>query len=208
MKSILLNGEISVNCFVIESNSMCYIIDPGYEKECVLDFVNKNSYQVLGILLTHGHIDHIGAIDAFKVPVYLSKKEYDVFLENYREGFKYYGKEQPYNLEDITFEFLEHNDRLKLADNFVQVIETPGHTCGSLCYKYKDELYTGDTLFKGTVGKWNYRTGDIAELRNSVIGLIDNLSDDVRIFPAHGEPTSIGFEKATNPYYIKWKMEE
>ena len=75
MKKLLLSGEMDVNCYFIENQGKCYIIDPGYEKEKVIKYVKDNNWEVMGVLLTHGHRDHIGAIDAFKVPVYIHEKE-------------------------------------------------------------------------------------------------------------------------------------
>lgn len=205
MKKILLLGEIDVNCYFIEHNNQCYIVDPGYEKEKVINYVKKNNLEVLGILLTHAHIDHICAIDCFDVPVYLHKDEYEILCDNHKNGFEFYGREKPYSLNDINIIKIDESTVLPLGDKNIEVIRTPGHTIGGVCYKSGNDLYTGDTLFQGTVGKWTFPTGDLNTLKHTVINLIDKQEGNVRIHPAHGESSTIGDERRNNYFYNMWK---
>lgn len=207
MKKISLFGEIDVNCFFIEHNNKCYIVDPGYEKEKVIKYVRDNNLKVLGILLTHGHIDHIGAIDAFDVPVYLHEKEYEIIEDNYKNGFDFYGRQKPYSLNDINIIRMDDSFVLHLDDKRIEVIHTPGHTVGGVCYKIDNDLYTGDTLFEGTVGKWTFPTGNLEALKRTIVNLIDTQDEGIRIHPAHGESSTIGEEKRYNQFYLEWKKE-
>ena len=177
MKKLLLSGEMDVNCYFIENQGKCYIIDPGYEKEKVIKYVKDNNWEVMGILLTHGHRDHIGAIDAFKVPVYIHEKEYGVLEENYKNVFK----EKTYDLKDINIVKINESKIFPIGDKNIQVIYTPGHTIGGVCYKFGHDLYTGDTLFKGRVGKWIFPTGDLNLLKKSIINLIENQNENSSI---------------------------
>ncbi len=204
MNKLLLNGDIPVNCYIIEHNKKCYIVDPGYEKQKVIDYVRQNDLVVLGILLTHAHIDHIGAIDAFDVPVYLHEKEYEIILDNYKNGFEFYGKEKPYNLSDINIVKIDENHEFELGDKTIKVIHTPGHTIGGVCYKIDNDLYTGDTLFRETVGKWVFPTGDLATLQKTIVDLINTQDEALNIHPAHGDSSTIGHEKLYNPFYVQW----
>ena len=88
MEKVLLLGEIPVNCYFIEHNKKCYIVDPGYEKEKVIKYVKDNNLEVLGILLTHAHIEHIGAIDAFDVLVYLHERIHPVHYNSSTIGIE------------------------------------------------------------------------------------------------------------------------
>lgn len=205
MNRILLYGEIPVNCYVIENDGECFIVDPGYEKERVIEYVKAKGLEVKGILLTHGHIDHIGAIDAFNVPVYIHEKEYEILVDNHKNGFEFYGREKPYNLEDIDIVTIDEDKTFKVGDKTIEVIFTPGHTIGGVCYKIGDDLYTGDTLFKETVGRWDFPTGNLEVLKESVVRLVDSMKDEVRIHPAHGESSTMENERKYNDYYNAWK---
>ena len=94
---------------------------------------------------------------------------------------------------------------LSLDDKKIEVMHTPGHTVGGVCYKIDNDLYTGDTLFEGTVGKWIFPTGDLDTLKKTIIDLIETQDEDVRIHPAHGHSSTIGVEKRSNSFYLQWK---
>ncbi len=205
MNKLLLHGEIPVNCYFIEHNKQCYIVDPGYEKNKVVKYIEDNDLEVLGILLTHGHIDHIGAIDSFNVPVYLHENEIEIIEDNYKNGFYFYNKDKPYILENINLVTITSDTTLSLGDKTIEVLHTPGHTVGCVCYKIDDDLYSGDTLFKNAVGKWTFPTGNLMTLKKSIVHLIDTQDENIKVHPAHGESTTISAEKNNNPFYIKWK---
>ena len=207
MKKLVLFGEIPVNCYIIEHNNKCYIIDPGYEKERVIEYIKKYNLEVLGILLTHGHIDHIGAINAFDVPVYLHEKEFEIIEDNVKNGFKFYGREKEYELKDINLIPIYDEYVLNLDDKQIVTMYTPGHTIGGVCYKIEDDLYTGDTLFENAVGKWTFPTGDLETLKRTVVNLIDSQEEHIKIHPAHGASSTIGQEKKYNDFYVQWKKE-
>jgi len=205
MKKLLLRGENYMNCYFIEDKGSCYIVDPGGEKEKLINYVKENKLMVVGILLTHAHIDHICAIDAFKAPIYIHRKEYEIFIDNYNSGFKNFGKEVPFDLDKLRIILIRDNDVLPLNDKKIKVIYTPGHTIGGVCYKFGDDLYTGDTLFQGSVGRWDLPTGSLQDLRKSVVHLIDSQNENIRVHPSHGESTTIGEEIRNNYFYKEWK---
>ncbi len=204
MEKLLLQGEIPVNCYIIKNEQQCYIIDPGYEKERLQQYVKNNNLTVLGILLTHGHLDHIGALDAFKVPIYVHKYELDVVLDDYINGFEELNQTKPYDASKLNFVTIDENTELSLGEYTIEVIHTPGHTIGSVCFKHKNDLYTGDTLFCKTVGKWIFPTGNLNELQKSIVTLINSQDLNVHVHPAHGKSTTIKDEKLHNEYYLTW----
>lgn len=204
-ETILLYGDIDVNCFFIINNGKCFIVDPGYEKGRVIKYVEDNKLEVEGILLTHAHIDHIGVIDAFKVPVYLHENEYEILVDNHLNGFEYFGKTKPYELSDIELVKINDGTIFDLDGMKIETIFTPGHTVGCVCFKVGNDLYTGDTLFKESVGKWTFPTGKLETLQKTIVTLVDSLEDDIKIHPAHGPSSTIGYEKRNNYYYNEWK---
>ncbi|RUT78993.1 MBL fold metallo-hydrolase [Ancylomarina longa] len=208
VQKLLLDGEIPVNCYVIKRDNECYIVDPGYQKQLIQQYIAQKGYQVKGILLTHGHIDHIEALDCFDVPVYLHKKEYEILMDNYKNGFDYFGKPRPFEFENLDIKLITEDTQLEVGKEIITVIFTPGHTIGSVCYKIGHDLYTGDTLFEGSVGKWDRPTGDVKQLKQSILRLINEQDDHILIHPGHGRSSAIGIEKQINPFYRKWYYEE
>jgi len=205
MKRILLDGPIPVNCYLIEEGQSCYVVDPGFEKEKLARFVKDLGLEVKGILLTHGHFDHMTALDAFDVPIYLHEEERVILQDTYKNGLAYYDLERPYDLKNLKLISLKGGDCLDLGGHPIEVIHTPGHTVGCVCYKYKNELYTGDTLFRGTVGRWDFPSGDLATLQASLVDLIDSQDPETMVYPAHYDSSTIGHEKNTNDFYLQWK---
>lgn len=205
MKKLTLFGDMDINCYIIEHDNKCYIVDPGYEKDKIREYIQEHNLNVLGILLTHGHIDHISAMDCFDVPVYVHENEYDNLVQNYNNVFNRYGRDMEYFLEDINLIKIDESNKFSIGDKEITVIYTPGHTIGGVCYKFEDDLFTGDTLFKGVVGKWVFPTGDLESMKKSVINLIETQIEDVRVHPGHGESSTIGEEKNSNKFYLEWK---
>ncbi len=205
IEKIILTGEIPVNCFIIEHNNKCYIVDPGYKNNIIEKYITANNIEVLGILLTHGHIDHIGAIDSYKVPVYIHEKEIEVIKDSFKNGAAFFGQTRSYNFDTISFSPIKEGIKIPLDDKSIEVFHTPGHTPGGVCYKIDDDIITGDTLFQCGVGRWDFPTGDLADLQKSVITLIETQPDHCRIHPGHGNSSIIASEKKCNDYYLEWR---
>ena len=211
LKRFLNDNAVQSNCYVISYGKNCYVMDPGQEKMTeVVDYIEKNELNLLGVLLTHGHWDHILGIPSMleykKVPVYVSEGGYE-FLFNpelslfaWREG-KF---ELSSNAQIIT---LKESDKLgkngKLIEdeggngifNF-EIIETPGHSRGDICYydKANKMLISGDTLFAGSYGRVDLPTSDPIQMGKSLKKLMA-LDDDVKVYPGHSFDTTIGQEK-------------
>lgn len=211
MFKIEVEGEIykdqyiEMNTYIIDYQSECYIVDPGYEKEKIQKIVADNNLTVKGIILTHSHLDHISATDAFDVPIYMYEKEYDLFMYNYNDLYDERGIVRHYNLDGRTFIQLKEGDTLPLGDKEITFIPTAGHTAGGVCYIFEGDMFSGDTLFKGAVGRSDLKTGNMNDLKESIVRLIESQPEELRVHPAHGGSTTIDFEKKYNPYYNAWK---
>lgn len=189
---VLPLGDYQTNCYIVheENSTDCLIIDPGYEPEIISSYLEENGLTPEAILLTHCHFDHVGAVKdlaaQYDCKVFLDKKELTMppMLTNgplyYTDG---YGD----------------GDTLTLAGIPIQVLETPGHTPGSVCLIMEDTLFSGDTLFAGSCGRTDLPCGDARAMRDSLRRLAA-LSENYRVCPGHGPSSTLNREKQTNPY--------
>ena len=198
MKSLLLNGAIDVNCYLVETANGWYIIDPGSDIEQLKE--ETKNLNLKGILLTHGHADHIGCIGYFDLPIYLHRLEMPMITDNSINCFRMLNEKPAYDASKLKL--IPIDDGMNI-DGFL-VMHTPGHTRGSVSYLYKNKLFSGDTLFKESIGRTDLPTGDLAAMKKSVLKIM-NLNDDINVYPGHGEKTNIKHERKANPYYQYWK---
>jgi len=188
-------GSYCVNCTVVESGGGAWIVDPGSEAERIAAICEKAGAVPRGILLTHAHFDHVGAVERLQkaysgLAVYLGKADFPVISHPFNQmPPEYPPAPVPSNL--VAAEELEG----------VRVIPTPGHTPGGVCYYFEEDgvLFSGDTLFAGSVGRTDLPGGDMATLMASLAKLTE-LPDDTFVIPGHGMVTTIGREKASNPF--------
>lgn len=199
-------GKVRTNCYII-SNSVtkeAVIIDPADEANIIEDAVKKEELNVMGILLTHGHFDHILAAkelaDIYNTKIYANEFEKGLLADGYKNCSTNMGNSLCTLVPDVL---LKDEEIIVIADTKIQVIHTPGHTKGSVCYYLIDEniLISGDTLFKDSVGRTDLPTGNNNMLLTSIHEKLMVLADDVTVFPGHGEPTTIGYEKKNNMYF-------
>ncbi len=208
MEKIVLTDSanmMSVNCYLLanESND-CFIVDPGFKSDEIKSHINNKGYNVVGILLTHGHYDHISGIDCFDVPVYLSEKEVELIDDAYLNGGFYYNIDTTKTDAFNKINFVKEGDSIPFGKESIEVFETPGHTRGSLTYKYKEYLYTGDTLFKSTVGKWDFPTGCQHILKDTVTNMLKIFDSSLIVCPGHGTTTTIEDEIKYNRIFNDW----
>ncbi|PWJ41055.1 MBL fold metallo-hydrolase [Sediminitomix flava] len=207
VRKLFLDGDIPMNCYFIEREGKCFVVDPGYQKETIRAYVEEHKLEVIGILLTHAHIDHIEALDCFDVPIYVHELEYEILFDDELNGFGYFGKQKTYDLSKMEVIKITEDTVFDLAGHQITVMLTPGHTKGGVCYKIEHDMYVGDTLFEGSVGRWDRPTANLDDLKTSVIKLIDSQPDHIIIHPGHGRSSTIGVERAINPFYKEWKYE-
>lgn len=197
----LVLGRMHTNCFFIINNKKCIIVDPGSDFERIVSVIEKNEYDPVAIFLTHGHFDHIMAVNELKekygINVYASKGE-KALLKDVRLNCSFsFGNDYATDA-DV---YLNDGQWLNVAGIDIKVIYSPGHTAGSCCYYIKDEkaLIAGDTLFYTSVGRSDLPTGDERTLLKSLKMLME-LPAETKVYCGHGPETTIGFEKECNPY--------
>lgn len=196
----LIVGPIQENCYIAAhpQSKEAVVIDPGDEADMIIDHIREHELKVKYILLTHGHHDHIGAVAEVKkatgalVAIHADDQAMLVDVSK--------------NLGDIILEpadmILHNNDVLSFGGYHLRVIYTPGHTQGGCCYYEASEkvCFTGDTLFKGTVGRTDLYGGDYGAILVSVRERLAIVADDCAIFPGHGPSSTMAYERKVNPY--------
>ena len=197
----LVVGELQENCFILfDENKDAFVVDPGGSSENIIETIEKNSLNIKYILLTHGHFDHVGAVAAlvkkYKAPVYLSKED-RAFLESPKEvRASAFGMQIEAAEVDV---FVKEGDEIPFSEGNIKVIETPGHTLGSVCYLFENYLFAGDTLFNGSIGRTDFPESDHSLMVESLKKL-KKLDDEIYVLSGHGPESQISYEKMTNPY--------
>ena len=192
-------GAFENNTYLLSSSGKCIIVDPGLDFEQTALKI-KNEYEVVAILLTHGHIDHIDGIRYFDVPVFIHEQELSFLEDDRRTLYRLMDSKLPFSKNQIDIRPIKDGQILHLADFSIRVIHTPGHTIGSVCFLWNHFLFSGDTLFKNSIGRTDFPTGDALKMKNSLKKLAAFLDDTVKIFPGHDEATTWKWERKNNPY--------
>ncbi len=193
-------GQLETNCYIVtdEETLDCAVIDPGDESNAILDYLEDNRLHCRVILLTHGHYDHVGAVETVMeetgAVVYMNQEDDHRIRGDYHfpftlpAGGKYYAD----------------GDTVELAGLRFEVIGTPGHTPGGVTLKCGDALFTGDTLFKGSCGRTDLPGGDMDEELRS-LKKICSLPGEYEVYPGHMDPSTLERERMFN-YYCRAAM--
>ena len=163
-------GRLETNCYILEKNDICLVIDPGDNFDKIKSCIEK---KVVGVLLTHRHFDHIGALE--ELTEYYKVSIYDI--KNLNEGLN------------------------KINDFEFNVFYNPGHTDDSISFIFDDIMFSGDFIFKGTIGRWDLG-GNIVDIKNSIEKILDS-KINYKIYPGHGDLTYLDNEREMLEYYIK-----
>jgi glyoxylase-like metal-dependent hydrolase (beta-lactamase superfamily II) len=190
-------GQLQANCYFLIQDKKCLIIDPADDAPFILEELQRRNLKLAGMLATHGHFDHIMAAGeiqlSYNVPLYISKKDKFLLDRLINTAKHFLGNKitviQPKNIENLSIE-----NSLKIENFKLKIISASGHTPGSICYYFKKEniIFTGDTLFKQGIGRYDHSYSSKKDLFNSLKKLL-KLSSETVVYPGHGEETSIEF---------------
>lgn len=199
-------GVCATNCYFLyrEGSPEVIFVDPGDRGADIYEALKKKELKVAAILLTHGHFDHIWGAQKLRelsgAKIYALDAEKVVCQDAYVNVSAQAGRKATIDPD----EWLTDGQELSFAGIELKVIATPGHTIGSCCYYVPEAgfLIAGDTLFAGSVGRTDLPTGSMGKLVRSIKEKLFVLPDETKVYPGHGEETSIGEEKQFNPYCV------
>jgi len=196
-------GPLEENTYIIgdEVTNQAIVVDPGDESDRIIEIIKERGLQVHTIICTHTHFDHVGAVGDIKkatgARILIHKEDQQVY-ETAKDHAAFWG----YDFDDIPQPdgFIDEGDDIQVGDIKFRVMHTPGHSPGGICLYGGGVLITGDTLFKGSVGRTDFPGGSMEELKKSFRRLL-GLPEGTKIFSGHGPETTVGMEKRTN-YFV------
>ncbi len=190
-------GQLGTNCYVVtdEKTLCCAVIDPGAESGTILNYIDDNGLRPQAIFITHGHYDHTGAVasvyEATGATVYIHAL--DVNAEGMDDEMRYKGGDE--------LRFYKEGDVIPVGNLEFRVMETPGHSRGSVTLRCEDALFTGDTLFRGSCGRTDFPGSSAVAMIGSLRRLA-SLEGDYEVYPGHMDSTSLERERRFNPFVL------
>jgi hydroxyacylglutathione hydrolase len=199
-------GPLQTNCYVLtEKDGSCLIIDPGEEGNKLHSWLKEKKLKPSAILLTHAHFDHIGAVDfirdLYSIPVYLHTKEAKWLSDPSLNGSGKFMMIEPIKIKDADVYF-QKEEECQIGSFQFQVLETPGHSPGSVSFYFKDEalVVSGDALFQGSIGRTDLIGGSHDQLMKSIHDKLLTLPEDTLVLSGHGPETIMVDEMNSNPF--------
>ena len=204
MKIIAMEvGLIGTNCYLVinEEQKTGVVIDPGGDAEQILEKIRQKGIAIEAIFLTHGHSDHIMAVDEVReatgAKVYISEADAGMLTKASSNLSFYMGAGREFKATD---EFLVDGETITAAGLKFQVVATPGHTKGGVCLVCGDTVFCGDTIFSESIGRTDLPGGSYSQILHSIKTKIMVLPDEMKLLPGHGPATTIGWERRRNPF--------
>lgn len=198
-------GPVGTNCYIITKNDRSIIIDPGHNDERLLDYIKKENLNIDKILLTHGHFDHIAGVDMVRdatgAKVYIHELDNEM-LQNPNKNGSALMMGMGIKIREAD-EFVYDGEKIDFEGSDIEVIFTPGHSKGGVCYKIDDAgvIFCGDTLFLRSIGRTDLYGGSIEVLESSIRNKIYTLDKNYTLLSGHGDPTDIEGEKKYNGFF-------
>jgi len=195
-------GPLSVNCYIIKLEKKVLVIDPGAEAEKIISFLDLKNLKPDLIINTHGHFDHIEAVprlqEKYGIDFYIDPGDEEIITDPVKNGSSIFGQNK---LSLETYNLIDDLAKKLFSDNGIGIINTPGHSPGCIVIKIGDSLFTGDLLFKGSIGRTDLAGGSMHDMKSSLLK-IRKMKDPLKIYPGHGPETDLEYEKNNN-YYLR-----
>ncbi len=186
-------GDLETNCYLVSDSNECVIIDPGDDADFITETIINKKLKPTAIVLTHGHFDHVlGCLELklnFTIPIYLNEKDKKLYTSA-NQSATHWLKKKTLKVPPID-QFIKEGSKIKIGSESLTVIETPGHTPGSVCfYDGQKNLFTGDTLFADSVGRTDFSYSKPLQLTKSLAKLF-KLPGETIVYPGHGDSTTL-----------------
>ena len=196
----LYPGSMGSNCYIVISGSSAAVIDPSASADGILDFLNKKDASLECIVLTHGHFDHMFSADTLRnltgAPLYIHENDAENLRDGEKNAFKiFFGREREWMPPEGK---LVDGEIVKIGDESLRIINTPGHTKGSICLRMGDILLSGDTLFRHSYGRIDLPTGAAMDMLASIRKLL-RLEGNATVYPGHEAFSTLDEEREQNP---------
>jgi hydroxyacylglutathione hydrolase len=201
----IINGKWEENCYIISSRSKAIIIDPGGNLDAMYSYLQEKNLSLTAIFNTHAHFDHIVSVSDMK-----KKYQCDFYLHSNDERLlksanlymKLFEGDEKIEIPTVDV-YLDKINNPIIIDGFqINILFTPGHTEGSVCFLIEDLLFTGDTLLKNTIGRYDLPGANMEKLKQSLI-MLSKLNGDFKLYPGHGDPTTLSMELSFNKRFIE-----
>ena len=200
VKTLLL-GNMQTNCYVVSDDTKhCFIVDPGANGKKIINYLNENELVLDAILLTHGHFDHIGAVDYlyehYHCPIYIHQDDI-LLLHDSKANLSVF--EKPFTVKSPV---IKSDKRMKIGNFEISWLHLPGHCPGSsMIYLPKENvIFAGDVLFKGSIGRFDFPNSSKHDTRES-LAKIKEYNFDAVVYPGHGPATTLKEKQTYNPYF-------
>lgn len=196
-------GIYAANCYVVysENENEGIIVDPGGDVDDIIKFIEEHNIDIKYIVLTHGHGDHIGGVTELKKELDVNLLVHEADKDMLESGEKNLSSIMAIGSIEVTpDEFLNDGDTISFGDEQVTVLHTPGHTLGGICLLAGESLISGDTLFKGSIGRTDLEGGNYETIINSIREKLLVLPGNTTVYPGHGPETTIEDERNNNPF--------
>lgn len=193
-------NKLQTNCYLVEHYSKCIIIDPSVKYD---QTISNDKLEIVGVFLTHAHFDHIEQIKTYQnkgLKFYMHKNAYEKLTDPRKNMSILTGINLSYNLDNETVIFVDDKEKLDILGPTIEIMYTPGHTDCSIMLIIEDYIFSGDMVFRGSIGRYDFYSSNYDKIMESV-EKIKNLPKNYIIYPGHGNYTSLDFEKKNNPFF-------